>query len=125
MARKREIRSTGLNHINLNVSNLKRSAEFYLKAFGLKLRFAVGRRMVFLGSPGGEDVITLCQAGKGDKIGNAGVSHFGFAMKGPMDDCIAQIERAGGKLVDRGAHGGDHPYAFFTDPDGYLIEIGN
>jgi catechol 2,3-dioxygenase-like lactoylglutathione lyase family enzyme len=126
MARKAgTIRSSGLNHINLNVSNLERSTEFYRKAFGLRVRFKVGRRMVFLGSTGGQDVITLCKAGKRDAIGNAGVSHFGFAMKGPMEKCVAQIERAGGKLVDKGEHGPGYPYAFIKDPDGYLIEIGN
>jgi catechol 2,3-dioxygenase-like lactoylglutathione lyase family enzyme len=125
MARKKEIQSAGLNHINLNVRNLKRSTEFYQRAFGLKVRFAVGRRMVFLGSPKGRDVITLCQAGKRDAIGNAGVSHFGFEMKGPMDACIEQIERAGGKLLEKGEHGPGYAYVFVSDPDGYVIELGN
>lgn len=125
MVRKKKIQSAGLNHINLNVSNVKRSTEFYRKAFGLEVRFVVGRRMVFLGSPKGRDVITLCRAGKRDKVGNGGLSHFGFEMNGPMDECIAQVERAGGKLVEKGEHGPGYRYAFVTDPDGYLIEIGN
>jgi len=125
MARKKKIRSAGLNHINLNVSNLKRSTEFYSKAFGLEVRFAVGRHMIFLGSPKGRDVITLCEVRKRDAIGNAGVSHFGFEMNGPMDDCIAQVEAAGGKLVEKGEHGPGYRFAFVSDPDGYLIEIGN
>jgi catechol 2,3-dioxygenase-like lactoylglutathione lyase family enzyme len=119
------IRSAGLNHINLNVTNLKRSTEFYRKAFGLRVRFSIGQRMVFLSSPGARDVITLYKAKKGDPIGNGGVSHFGFDMKGPLDKCIAQIERAGGKLIERGEHGDDHPYAYIADPDGYIVEIGS
>ncbi len=119
------IRSKGLNHINLNVSNLKRSAAFYRKAFGLRVRFSVGQRMVFLGSPGASDVITLLKVGKRDPIGNGGVSHFGFEMDGPLDKCIAQIERAGGKLIERGDHGAGYVYAYLADPDGYVIEIGN
>jgi catechol 2,3-dioxygenase-like lactoylglutathione lyase family enzyme len=119
------IKSRGLNHININVSNLKRSLAFYQKAFGLKVRFTAGPRMVFLRSPGAEDIITLCKARKGERLGHGGVSHFGFAMSGPLEKCIAQVERAGGKLIERGEHGPGVPYAFVADPDGYLIEIGN
>ncbi len=119
------IKSRGLNHININVSNLKRSLAFYQKAFGLKVRFSAGPRMVFLGSPGAKDVITLYKAGRGEPVGHGGVSHFGFAMSGPFEKCIAQIEKAGGKLIERGEHAPGAPYAYFADPDGYVIEIGN
>jgi catechol 2,3-dioxygenase-like lactoylglutathione lyase family enzyme len=40
------IRSRGLNHIQLNVRNLARSVAFYEKAFGLKVKFRIGRSMV-------------------------------------------------------------------------------
>jgi len=46
------IRSRGLNHIKINVSNLKRSLAFYQKAFGLKMRFTAGRHMVRMGDDG-------------------------------------------------------------------------
>ncbi len=118
------IRSRGLNHINLNVSNLKRSVAFYEKAFGLKLRFRISG-MAFLGSPGADDVISLCKAPKGAPVGNGGVSHFGFAMDGDFDKAIAQIQKAGGKLMERGEHAPGEPFAFFSDPDGYVIEISN
>ena len=119
------IRSRGLNHIHLNVSNLKRSVTFYQEAFGLKIKFTAGRGLVFLGSPGASDLITLCKAGKGEPIGNGGLSHFGFEMKGPMATCIAQVEGAGGKLLERGEHQPGLAFAYFADPDGYVIEIGN
>ncbi len=120
------IRSRGLNHIHLNVGNLPRSVKFYRDAFGLKLKFAIGRRMAFLGSQGAKDIVALRKAGKGEPIGNGGVSHFGFAMDGPLEDCIAQIERAGGKLIERGpSTSPGAPYAYVADPDGYVIEIGN
>ena len=117
--------SRGLNHIHLNVGNLKRSVKFYEEAFGLKVKFTAGRGLVFLSSPGASDLITLCKAGKGEPIGAGGLSHFGFAMKGAMETCIAQIERAGGKLLERGEHQPGLAYAYFADPDGYVIEIGN
>lgn len=119
------IRSRGLNHIHLNVGNLKRSVRFYQEAFGLKIKFTSGRGLVFLGSRGASDLITLCKARKGEPIGNGGLSHFGFEMKGAMDPCIAQVERAGGKLLERGEHQPGLAYAYLADPDGYVIEIGN
>ena len=121
------IKSRGLNHINLNVSDIQRSLKFYQEAFGLEVRFWEGRQMVFLGSPGAHDLITLCAAQKNEPIGGAGVSHFGFALgrPGELDASVKQIEAAGGRLLSRGEHAPGVPYAYFADPDGYVIEIGN
>jgi lactoylglutathione lyase len=119
--------SRGLNHLNLNVSDIQRSLRFYQEAFGLEVKFWEGKRMVFLGSPGARDLITLCQVEKGEPIGSGGVSHFGFAIGGTkqLDESVQQIERAGGKLLSRGEHAPGVPFAYFADPDGYVIEIGN
>jgi catechol 2,3-dioxygenase-like lactoylglutathione lyase family enzyme len=83
--------------------------------------------MVFLRSPAGRDMITLCQVGKGEPIGASGVSHFGFGLanKSELEEGVKQVERAGGKLLSRGEHAPGVPYAYFADPDGYVIEIGN
>ena len=118
------VRTLGLNHINLNVADIVRSEKFYLEAFGLEVRFREGAEMVFVGTPGGRDLVTLCQSKKGDPIGNGGVSHFGFRVAPEeFDAMVAQIERAGAKLLRRGHHSESEPFAFFTDPDGYEVEI--
>ncbi|HUY27135.1 MAG TPA: VOC family protein [Candidatus Binataceae bacterium] len=122
------IKSRGLHHINLNVTDLERSLKFYQRAFGLEVQsWEDNRRMVFLRSPGATDTITLCQVDKGDPVAGGGVSHFGFSLteKDKLDEAIAQIESAGGKLLSRGKHGGHLPYAYISDPDGYVIELGN
>jgi len=121
------VKSRGLNHINLNVSEINRSLKFYRQAFGLKADFWEGKKMVFLRSPGAHDTITLCQAKKGEPIGPGGVSHFGFRAveKGLLDEWVKQVERAGGKLLSRGQHAPGVPYAYVADPDGYVIELGN
>jgi catechol 2,3-dioxygenase-like lactoylglutathione lyase family enzyme len=121
------IKSRGLNHIHLNVGDIERSLRFYREAFGLQVDFREGHRMVFLSSPGATDTITLYQAGREDPVGLAGVSHFGFGLaeKDRFDEWIKQIECAGGKLLSRGEHAPGVPFAYFRDPDGYVIEIGN
>jgi lactoylglutathione lyase len=121
------VKSGGLNHINLNVADIDRSLRFYQEAFGLEVKFWEGRRMVFLRSPGASDTITLHQVDKGAPVGPAGVAHFGFALseKGKLDEAILQVERAGGKLIGRGDRAPGASYAYVSDPDGYVIELGN
>jgi lactoylglutathione lyase len=119
------IHAKKLNHVNLNVSDIGRSLKFYQEGLGLQVAFWEGKTMVFLNSPGADDTITLCQAHDGDAIGNGGVSHFGFAVGAAnMDEAVSQIERAGGKLIRQGKHGGRFPFAYISDPDGYVIELG-
>jgi catechol 2,3-dioxygenase-like lactoylglutathione lyase family enzyme len=115
-----------LNHINLNVSDIHRSARFYQEALGLEIGFWEGKTMVFLHSPGAQDTVTLCQAGSGEPIGGGGVSRFGFSIgAGNLDEAVHQVQQAGGRLLSRGKHGGRFPYAYLSDPDGYVIELGN
>jgi len=114
------VKSLGLNHINLSVSDIARSEKFYLDAFGLEVRFREGSGMVFVGSRGGHDLVTLCQA-----AADGGVSHFGFrAVREEFDEMVDQVQRAGGKLLRRGQHSEREPFAYFSDPDGYTIELG-
>src|SRR6266446_10097933 len=107
------VSSLGLNHINLNVSDLARSEKFYLDAFGLEVRFREGDDMVFVGSPGARDLITLCQVKPDETIGNGGVSHFGFrAAKDEFDQMVDQVQRADGVLLRRGHHSATEPFAY-------------
>ena len=76
--------------------------------------------MSFLVRPGFSDVITLRVSGM------HGVDHFGFMLKdaAQLDEAIAELERCGGRLIERtkleptGTHS-----AFLADPDGYRVQI--
>jgi len=121
------IRTKGLTHIHLVVRSMKRSLRFYQAVFGMAVRFKIGRKMVFLNTPGSRDTITLNE--NPDLAGIAGtsggISHFGFELvKGDLDAAIQEVEKAGGKLVERGEHAPSVPYAYVADPDGYVIELG-
>ncbi len=54
-----------------------------------------------------------------------GVAHFGFRLvdAADIDRAIAEVERAGGRLLRRGEFAPGLPYAYVADPDGYEIEI--
>ncbi len=129
------IRTRGLSHINLNVSDIERSARFYQDIFGLELLTDYsgpmgphphGRQMIF-STPGCEDVIALSQV-DGASIGGGGLSHWGLNLERDedVDDAIAQVVAAGGKLLKREEYefeGMRERQAYVTDPDGYVIEL--
>jgi catechol 2,3-dioxygenase-like lactoylglutathione lyase family enzyme len=83
--------------------------------------------MVFLNTPGSQDLITLNEDPSEARAAgvNGGVAHFGFRLseKTTLDTAIAEVEAAGGKLIQRGEHGPGHPFAYVQDPDGYVIEL--
>ena len=120
------IETGGLTHIHLAVSDLARSLKFYRDVFGMEVRFWDDPGMVFLGTPGGNDSVTLRQADPGEPVGpGGGIGHFGFRLrdKDRLGDAVQQVESNGGALVERGEHRPGVPFAYVSDPDGYVIEL--
>jgi catechol 2,3-dioxygenase-like lactoylglutathione lyase family enzyme len=121
------IQTQGLTHIHLVVSDLERSLQFYQTVFGMEERFRDGPKMVFLNTPGSEDLITLNESPDEAQLAgvNGGVAHFGFRLSesSNLDGAISQVEAAGGKLIRRGEHAPCVSFAYVEDPDGYVIEL--
>ncbi len=93
----------------------------------MKERFRNGPKMVFLNTPGSQDLITLNEdPAEEDLAGvNGGVAHFGFRLSdtADLDGAIAEVEAAGGRLIRRGEHAPGVTFAYVEDPDGYVIEL--
>jgi catechol 2,3-dioxygenase-like lactoylglutathione lyase family enzyme len=120
------IETEGLTHIQLIVRDVHCSLAFYRQVFGMEVQFWDGDRMVFLRTPGRRDTITLNQSGDAERAGAAGgVDHIGFRLldKNSLDAAIAEVESAGGRLVERGERAPDDLFAYVADPDGYVIEL--
>ncbi len=117
------IKTLGLTHLALTVSDLERSFQFYHDVFGM---LAVYREKKFIQAqtPGARDVLVL-EEGNKDVGRSGGIKHFGFRLADPrdIDRAAAAIERAGGKIKHRGEFCPGEPYVFFTDPDGYEVEV--
>jgi len=117
------IKTLGLTHLALTVSDLERSFQFYHDVFGM---LAVHREKKFIQAqtPGARDILVLEQGA--DNVGKSGgIKHFGFRLVDPrdIDRAAKAIESAGGKILDRGEFVPGEPYVFFTDPDGYEVEV--
>jgi catechol 2,3-dioxygenase-like lactoylglutathione lyase family enzyme len=118
--------TAGIRHVHLLVSDLARSIAFYAGAFGMQEKFRDGDDLVFMNTPGSHDSLALHLVGDDARVGqNGGYEHFGITVldRSKLDEAIAEIERFGGSLVDRGEHAPGVPYAYVRDPDGYVIEI--
>jgi catechol 2,3-dioxygenase-like lactoylglutathione lyase family enzyme len=122
------IETRGIRHVHLLVSEHARSVAFYKHVFGMEVGFRDGS-ILFLHSPGGRDDLALHLAVTDDeraRVGHqGGCEHFGITVRdrSRLDDAIALVVEAGGKLVDKGEHAPAVPYAYISDPDGYVIEI--
>ena len=120
------IRTKGLTHIHLIVRDMKRSLRFYKTVFGMQVSFKIGKKLVFLNTPGSKDTITLNEdPDLADVAGTSGgISHFGFGLvKTDLATAIREVEKAGGRLLEQGEHVPGVPYAYVADPDGYVIEF--
>jgi catechol-2,3-dioxygenase len=121
------INTEGLTHIHLIVRDLRQSASFYQRVFGMEEMFRDGPHLIFLRTPGSRDTITLNDdPGQGGRAGDiGGIAHFGFRLKdeADLDRAVEEVLAAGGGLVGRGEHAPGEPFAYVTDPDGYVIEL--
>jgi predicted enzyme related to lactoylglutathione lyase len=103
------------------VSDLERAVRFYKSAFDLEVVFQ-NEQIIFVGVPGTEVsfglLLDAANAGAGPQ--NVGL-HVDHAVG--LDTAIRDVEAAGGKVVERGEHGPEIPFAKIADPDGNVLEI--
>ena len=117
------VKTHGLTHVALAVSDPRKSLQFYQKVFGV---VAVYEQDDFIQAqtPGSRDVIVFEKnahiAGK-----RGGIAHFGFRLERAEDitQALEAITSAGGTIREHGEFVPGEPYVFFADPDGYEVEI--
>jgi catechol 2,3-dioxygenase-like lactoylglutathione lyase family enzyme len=117
------VKTYGLTHVAVAVRDVARTSRFYRSVFGA---VEVYRHdgFVQLQTPGSRDVLVFEENRKrAGKTG--GIAHFGFRLQNPKDIGAAAraVEKAGGRVKEKGAFVPGEPYLFATDPDGYEIEI--
>jgi catechol 2,3-dioxygenase-like lactoylglutathione lyase family enzyme len=108
----------GLLHIALLTRDLKKTERFYTEVLGLRVAFRVPPNMVFLRSPGSQDLINFVRTKKRIAPDDT-LQHFGFKI---TKAGLTKLEK---KLKDneievegrRGKHA-----VYFSDPNGYTLE---
>jgi catechol 2,3-dioxygenase-like lactoylglutathione lyase family enzyme len=117
------VKTHGLTHIALAVRDAERAFAFYEKVLGV---VAVYREEGFIQAqtPGTRDVIVFDEtaARRGQQ---GGIAHFGFRLVEPtaIAEAMAAVRDAGGTIASHGEFVPGEPYVFFTDLDGYEVEI--
>jgi catechol 2,3-dioxygenase-like lactoylglutathione lyase family enzyme len=119
----RAVPTHGLTHVALAVRDPAKSLDFYGAVFGM---VAVYRDADFIQAqtPGSRDVVVFERDGR--RAGRAGgVAHLGFRLRSPDDlpRALDAVRAAGGTIREHGEFVPGEPYVFFSDPDGYEIEI--
>ncbi|HXY29067.1 MAG TPA: VOC family protein [Gemmatimonadaceae bacterium] len=123
MPRSSSVKTHGLTHVALAVRDPQRSLAFYRSVLGVVPIYEKAD-FVQAQTPGSRDVIVFERnpeaAGR-----SGGIAHFGFRLQRPADIARAldAIRGAGGTIRDHGEFVPGEPYVFFTDPDGYEVEI--
>jgi catechol 2,3-dioxygenase-like lactoylglutathione lyase family enzyme len=113
----------GLTHVALAVRDVKRSLAFYKKVLGVVSVYE-DERSIQAQTPGTRDVLVFehnpAHAGK-----QGGVAHFGFRLVKPVavSTIVKKVESAGGKVLSKGEFSPGLPFVFFSDPDGYEVEV--
>jgi catechol-2,3-dioxygenase len=109
----------GLSHVALKTRDLKSTEDFYTGTLGLKVAFQHPPGMIFLTTPGSNDLLNFVKSDK-PASGSQGLDHIGFKVTG------AALKRMEKKLKKRnveieGRRGKSAIY--ISDPNGYQIEF--
>lgn len=108
----------GLSHIALKVRDLKQTEEFYIGVLGLKVAFRHPPSMIFLRTPGSDDLLNFVKSNQRFSA-NQGLEHIGFKVT------AAGLKRMEKTCKDHGiaieGRRGDSAI-YISDPNGYQIE---
>jgi len=119
-----KVKTRGLCHIAIDVTDVGRSTKFYRDMFDMDIVGSTGK-YVHLQTPGGHDSLFLFKAdGKVDlKAGGLTHMHFGFRIDDDnFDRAMEYIKRNNIKVHPNPARG-EGRFVYIEDPDGYVIQL--
>lgn len=134
------IKPIDVAHVNLNVTDLERSLNFYTELFGLRVALKYEGAVAWLnfgqfregiaGLGQGFHDLALYQVPLGppdDRRTRAGLNHFALRLRTPAEvDAAAELLRAKGVKILKGplTHKEDRDrYLYLEDPDGNVVEL--
>jgi catechol 2,3-dioxygenase-like lactoylglutathione lyase family enzyme len=123
MTRHAPVRTHGLTHMALAVRDPQRSLAFYRAVLGV-IPVYEDPAFIQAQTPGSRDVLVFERNARAAGR-RGGIAHFGFRLTRAADIEKARdaVRAAGGTITDTGEFVPGEPYVFFSDPDGYEVEI--
>jgi catechol 2,3-dioxygenase-like lactoylglutathione lyase family enzyme len=110
---------SGLRHLALKTCDLRATERFYVDVLGLQIAFP-HRGMLFLQTPGGDDLLNFVQARAAFDPAKGGFDHFGLSLpRRQWTRVTGRLKGAGVKI--RGRRGTSAVY--IEDPNGYTVEL--
>jgi catechol 2,3-dioxygenase-like lactoylglutathione lyase family enzyme len=117
-ARKNE-ETQGLRHIALKTREIAATERFYIDVLGFEIAFP-HRGMIFLKTPGGDDLLNFVSTRKAFDAKAGGLDHFGVHIpREHWKKLKESLDRAG--VAIKGRRG--HSAVYIQDPNGYTVEL--
>ncbi len=118
------IKTGGLCHVAIDVSDLERSTQFYMSMFDMEI---VGRsdRIVHMRTSGGNDSFFLFQADSPVNSQGCGMkhAHFGFSIDDANFDRALDYIKRNNVKIHPNPHRTPGRFVYIEDPDGYVIQL--
>jgi catechol 2,3-dioxygenase-like lactoylglutathione lyase family enzyme len=113
-----KIKTTGIDHVALHVSDVERSRDFYINVLGMTEHHG-GGNYCFLKC--GNQIVGLFGAGGALDQSGVELSHMAFNVDtGTYDEVKASLEAHGIAVHGRS---GDPRCIYFDDPDGHRLQL--
>ena len=109
----------GLRHLALRTRSLAATKDFYVDGLGLAVAFT-HRGMLFLETPGGEDLLNFVLTRRPFDPQAGGLEHFGLRVPAvEWPGMTARLKQKRIAIEGRRGQGA----VYITDPNGYTVEL--
>lgn len=110
-----------ISHVVLNAPDIEATAAFYVRHLGFRISDRLADRMIFLRCNRDHHALALHSSHR------SSLNHVSWELRG-IDEFlrgVGRLVRGGQNMVwGPGRHGpGDNTFAYFTEPNGYVMEI--
>ena len=110
--------TSGLLHIALKTPDLKKTEQFYTEILGLEVAFRVAPNMIFLRTPGANDLLNFVKDEHRPST-DSELEHFGFkTSKAGLNEMEARLKENGVAIAGRRGQNA----IYISDPNGYQLE---
>jgi catechol 2,3-dioxygenase-like lactoylglutathione lyase family enzyme len=114
------IKTMGLFHLAINVTDLDRSVRFYTDMFRIDV-LRQEEDMAIMHTPGSDDSFVLFRAS--GPVAPSGIAHFGFKVDDHNFDRAMDYVRQKGITVISNPVRNTGRFLYIEDPDGYVVQI--